>query len=94
MEHRELMLLFSDLFDAICNKIARKEGWNEDTDWNEHTFVGIEPIAYEDDQIDGLLFFADGTVKFHLERKQDAINWCQFSLDTINEVRVKLMDKI
>lgn len=87
MEYREL-------FYALCNKIAHKEGWNEDTDWNEYTFVGIDPIAYEDDQIDGLLFFADGTVEFHLEREQDAFYWCDFSPKTIEEVLVKLRDKI
>ena len=94
MEHIEIMLLFSDLFDAICNKIAHEEGWDEDTDWNEQTFVGIEPIAYKDDQIDGLLFFADGTVEFHLEREQDALNWCTFPPKTIEDVLVRLRDKI
>lgn len=94
MEHRELMLLFSDLFDALCNEIARKKGWNEETDWDEYAFVEIEPIAYDDDRIDGLLFFADGTTEFHLEREQDALNWCQFLPKTIEEVLVKVRHKI
>ena len=94
MKHRELMLLFSELFDIAYNKIANDEMWNEDTDWNEHTLVGIEPISYEDDRIDGLLFFADGTVEFHLEKEQDALNWCNFSPKIIKEVLVKLRDKI
>lgn len=62
MEHRELMLLLSNLFDDIFDVIAYTEGWDEDTDWNEHTFIEIEPLAHEDGLIDGLLFFADGTV--------------------------------
>lgn len=94
MEHRELMLLFSDLFDAICNEIARKEGWNEYTDWNEHSFMEVEPLTHEDDQIDGVLFFADGTVEFHLKRKQDALNWCTFPPKTIEDVLARLRHKI
>ena len=94
MEHRELMLLFSDLFDALCNEIAHKEGWNEDTDWNEHAFVEIEPLAHEDDRIDGLLFFADGTVEFHLEKEQDALNWCTFLPKIIEDVLVRLRSEI
>lgn len=94
MEHRELMLLFSDLLDALCYDIAYKEGWNEDTDWNEHVFVPIEPLTHEDDRIDGLLFFADGTVEFHLEKEQDALNWCTFHPKTIEDVLVRLRDKI
>ena len=93
MEHRELMLMFSDLFDALCNEVARREGWNEDTDWNEHTFVEIEPLSHEDDQIDGVLFFADGTVEFHLEKEHDAYNWCQFSPKVIEDVLVRLKPK-
>ena len=94
MEHRELMLLFSDLFDDICNEIAYIEGWNEDTDWNEHTFIEIEPLAHEDDLIDGLLFFADGTVEFHLEKEQDALNWHTFPPKIIEDVLVRLRNKI
>lgn len=94
MEHRELMLLFSDLFDALCNEIARKKGWNKETDWGEYAFMGIEPIAYEDDRIDGLLFFADGTVEFHLENEQDALNWCEFPTKTIEDVLTSLRGKI
>jgi hypothetical protein len=94
MEHRELMLLFSDLFDDICNEIAYIEGWNEDTDWNEHTFIEIEPLAYDDDLIDGLLFFADGTVEFHLEKEQDALTWHTFSPKIIEDVLVRLRNKI
>ena len=93
MEHRELMLMFSDLFDELCNEVAQREGWGEETDWNEHISIDIEPLSYEKDLIDGVLFFADGTVEFHLKNEQDAYNWAQFSPKVIEEVLVRLKPK-
>ena len=93
MEHRELMLMFSDLFDTICNEVAKREGWNEETDWNEHVFIPIESFPYCDSRIDGVLFFADGTVEFHEDLYHEALSWCYFSIGAIEQVLERLKPK-
>lgn len=87
------MLMFSYLFDTLCNEVARREEWNEETDWNEHVFIPIEPFPYSYDRIDGVLFFADGTVEFHGELDHDALCWCHFPPGTIEEVLARLRSK-
>ena len=57
--------------------------------WDELESISLyKPIPYEeeDDRIDGVLFFGDGTIEFHLERECDAINWAEFSNDYIKMI--------
>ena len=44
------------------------------------------PCEEENDRIDGVLFFGDGTIEFHLEKECDAINWADFSNDYIKMI--------
>ena len=62
-------------------------------DWNELESISLfNPIPYEEDRIDGVLFFGDGTIEFHLENDGDAINWADFSNDYIKMIIEELAE--
>ena len=48
-------------------------------------------IPYDNDFIDGVLFFGDGTIEFHFKNTMDAENWANFDesiiLSVINELK-------
>lgn len=43
-------------------------------------------IELDEDSIDGVLIFGDGTMEFHLKNEQDALNWAEFSEEVIEKV--------
>lgn len=43
-------------------------------------------VELDEDSIDGVLIFGDGTIEFHLKNEQDAINWTEFSEEVIENV--------
>ena len=56
-------------------------------EWNDLETISLfNPIPYENDRIDGVLFFGDGTIEFHLEKECDAINWADFTNDIIKMI--------
>ena len=58
-------------------------------EWDELESISLYnpiPCDEENDRIDGVLFFGDGTIEFHLERECDAINWAEFSNDYIKMI--------
>ena len=56
-------------------------------EWNDMESISLfNPIPYEDDRIDGVLFFGDYTIEFHLEKECDAINWANVSNDYISMI--------
>jgi hypothetical protein len=56
-------------------------------EWHDLESVSLfNPIPYENDRIDGVLFFGDGTIEFHLENDGDALNWAEFSNDYIKMI--------
>ena len=62
-------------------------------DWNDWECISLfSPISYEGDRIDGVLFFGDGTIEFHLENDCDAINWIDLSNDYIKMIIEKLAE--
>ena len=81
-----MLLLFSHHWDDVANEVAKRMGWDEETDWNEHTYVDIEPIRYNSDRIDSVMVFADGTIEFHEAIDEGAYNWADYPVETISEV--------
>lgn len=64
-------------------------------DWTDYEFINIETeIPHENDHIDGILFFGDGTIEFHLKESQEALNWAEFDTHTIRLVIVQLSKQI
>ena len=43
-------------------------------------------VELDEDSIDGVLIFGDGTMEFHLKNEQDAPNWAEFSEEVIEKV--------
>lgn len=43
-------------------------------------------VELDEDSIDYVLIFGDGTIEFHLKNEQDAINWTGFSEEVIEKV--------
>lgn len=58
--------------------------------YDEYLSLDIIPISFENDYIDAVLFFGDGTIEFHLDETQDALNWSEFSTDIIEQVLTNL----
>lgn len=83
-------LEFSLLWEQAWERVAQSEGWDSETDIYEYAFVDIEPIEYDGDFIDGVMFFRDGTVEFHLQEEQDAFCWDLFPIEIIEEVYARI----
>lgn len=63
-------------------------------EWHDLESVSLfNPIPYENDRIDGVLLFGDGTIEFHLENDGDALNWAEFSNDYIKMIIDELHEK-
>lgn len=57
--------------------------------YEEYQYENIElpeKIAFDDDYIDEVLFFGDGTIEFHLQKEQDAFCWDEFPIEVIEQV--------
>ena len=50
-------------------------------------------VELDEDSIDGVLIFGDGTIEFHLKNEQDAINWAEFS-EEINEKVIEQLERV
>lgn len=50
-------------------------------------------VELDEDSIDGVLIFGDGTIEFHLKNEQDAINWAEFS-EEINEKVIEQLEQV
>ena len=50
-------------------------------------------VKLDEDSIDYVLIFGDGTIEFHLKNEQDAINWAEFS-EEINEKIIEQLERV
>ena len=50
-------------------------------------------IDLDEDSIDSVLIFGNGTIEFHLKNEQDAINWAEFS-EEINEKVIEQLERV
>ena len=71
--------------------------WNDEVDlymvngstmeWTDHEVIDLpNEVKLDEDSIDGVLLFGDGTIEFHYKNEQDAINWTEFSDEVIEKV--------
>ena len=71
--------------------------WNDEVDlymvngstmeWTDHEVIDLpNEVKLDEDSIDGVLLFGDGTIEFHYKNEQDAINWTEFSEEVIEKV--------
>lgn len=82
---RILNLSTNDKGEIIRNK--------EIMEWSDMETISLfNPIPYDNDKIDAVLFFGDGTIEFHFEKECDARNWAEFSNDYIKLIIEELKD--
>ena len=71
--------------------------WNDEVDsymvngstmeWTDCETIDLpNEVELDEDSIDGVLIFGDGTIEFHYKNEQDAINWTEFSDEVIEKV--------
>lgn len=77
------------IWESMWYKVTEQEEW--DSDYNPYC-IPIDEYEYDGDVIDGVMFFDDGTVEFHLRNARDAYYWSTFPREVIVDVqnRVKL----
>ena len=71
--------------DIINNGLTMKR-------YDLKTISLLNPIPYNDDRIDSVLFFGDGAIEFHLEKSCRGVNWADFSNDYIMLIIEKLKE--
>ena len=56
-------------------------------EWTDHEVIDLpNEVELDEDSIDSVLIFGDGTIEFHLKNEQDAINWAEFSEEVVEKV--------
>ena len=71
--------------------------WNDETyslmeddspmEWTDCETIDLpNEVKLDEDSIDGVLIFGDGTIEFRLKNEQDAINWTGFSEEVVEKV--------
>lgn len=94
-EMKEKLILDSVLTAAVVNGMGLI--WNDDEmafytsegdyiRWDEMEMIVFDPFDYDGDRIDAVVFFGDGTIEFHFEESQEAVNWAEFPNDVIRKV--------
>lgn len=85
---------------TLIRSILKAE-WNYETnsyivngtimEWTDHEVIVLpNEVELDEDSIDSVLFFGDGTIEFHYKIEQDAINWAEFS----EEVNEKVIEQL
>lgn len=87
-----LMTLIRDILNAEWNDETNSIVLNGATmEWTDHEVIDLpNEVELDEDSIDSILFFGDGTMEFHYKNEQDAINWAEFS----EEVNEKVIEQL
>lgn len=83
------------LMTLICGILGLT--WNDETyslmvndstmDLTDYEVIKLpNEVKLDEDSIDYVLIFGDGTMEFHLKNEQDAFNWAEFSEEVIEKV--------
>ena len=83
-----LMILIRDILGLTWNDEANSFMVNgSPMEWTDHEVIDLpNEVELDEDSIDGILIFGDGTIEFHYKNEQDAINWTEFSNEVIEKV--------
>ena len=55
--------------------------------WTDYETIDLpNEVELDEDSINGVLFFGDGTIEFHYKNGQDAINWAEFNEEVVEKV--------
>ena len=87
-----LMTLIRDILGLTWNYDTMSFVLNGSTmEWTDHEVIDLpNEVELDEDTIDSILFFGDGTIEFHYKNEQDAFNWGGFS----EEVNEKVIEQL
>ena len=87
-----LMTLIRDILNAEWNDETNSIVLNgSPMEWTDHEVIDLpNEVELDEDSIDSILFFGDGTIEFHYKNEQEAINWAEFS----EEVNEKVIEQL
>lgn len=87
-----LMTLIRDILNAEWNDETMSFVLNGSTmEWTDHEVIDLpNEVELDEDSIDSILFFGDGTIEYHYKNEQDAFNWGGFS----EEVNEKVIEQL
>ena len=90
-----LMTLIRGIFALIWSDETMAFALNDSPmEWTDYEVIDLpNKVELNEDSIDGVLFFGDDTIKFHLKNEQDAINWAEFS-EEINEKVIEQLERV
>lgn len=99
----EKTLAYDAILTALIRNILNAE-WNDEDNslvvngtpmrWDEYETIKLpNEIELDEDSIDSVLIFGDGTIEFHLKNEQDAINWAEFS-EEVNEKVIEQLELV
>jgi hypothetical protein len=103
LENAMNLIARENLLSAMCGHLLNLT-WddNEDTllvngtllPWGDYEIIDLDEIPYEDDAIDSILIFGDGTMEFRMKRSCEAFNYAEFPFETIDKVINILHQKV
>lgn len=83
-QHKENLIDLWTAWDDLFYRITETEEWNAEC-YSPYC-LAISEYQYSKGTIDGVLFFEDGTIEFHIKEDRDAYNWTAFPSEVIAEV--------
>lgn len=73
------------MYDSEDNELA----------WEDMEYVTLDnTIPYNNEHIDGVLIFGDGTIEFHEKESEEAFNWIEYPIEVIQSVINQLKEQI
>ena len=83
-----LMTLIRDILGIDWNDEVNSFMVNgSQMEWTDYEVINLpNEVELDEDSIDSVLIFGDGTIEFHLKNEQDAPNWANFSEEVIEKV--------
>lgn len=103
LENAMNLIARENLLSAMCGHLLNLT-WDDNEDtllvngtplaWGDYEIIDLDEIPYEDDVIDTLLIFGDGTMEFRMKNAHEAFNFAEFPFDTIDKVINMLHQKV
>ena len=87
-----LMTLIRDILKLTWNDEVNSFMVNNSImEWTDYAVIDLpNEVELDEDSIDSIFIFGDGTIEFHYKTEQDAFNWAEFS----EEVNEKVIEQL
>ena len=103
LERTMNLIARENLLFAMCKDYLNME-WDDDENclkignyhlaWGDYEIIEVDAVPYEDDTIDSILIFGDGTIEFRLAKEKDALNHAEFPFEIVDKVIENLFKKV